>query len=336
MINDEKKLIEKLERLKLIEPDLAYLGSFKKILENRMILDQRFKPVWIFKLARMGMGFSLAVFLIASFGFGVVKATETIPAGTFLYPIKLVGERLQLSFQPINNQNSLDLRLKFASNRIKEVSFLESSGDANQGKIKDVLAGYNNQILEIQTETLRLSQQADESSLQKLLTLEKQIQDISLTLADLKQKSLNPEIYLEAEESSTFVEDFLSRRIFSFEIELKTFLDDKFVWQRLENEYLRIDLRKRTMFEDVKTILATALGTTAFDSENSRLFLKNELSGPLAKTYQTWIELDDQMLIWQKNFKELAQENDLQKVFILQEQLSDFESRLAEIEVLLK
>src|SRR3990170_2550367 len=240
MTDKEKQLIDHLRRLKQVQPDFAYLKSFKRVLENRIVLDVKSEPIFFFRAFRLAASFGVFLLAFMGLGFGMVVATQNIPVDTFLYPVKLVGEKIQLGVQSFDAKSRADLKLKFALNRLSELKDLEENNLNDPSKIKALLDGYNQELSGIQNEVLRISVERDGETLGYLLEVESRLENISGELKVLRFDSVVPEVYLDAENFSSFMKELVSRKIFEYETKNRIFADDGQKWQRAMNEFLRL------------------------------------------------------------------------------------------------
>ena len=215
MIDREKQLISGLKQLKQIQPDFAYLKGFRRVLENKMLLDERrSRRVFVFQAFRLAFNFGMAMVVFVGLGYASVMATQNIPAGNILYPAKLLGEKIQLGVQSFDSKTRTDLKFKFAQNRLSEIKSLEESDFNDQKKIKAVLEGYGQEMTSIQKEILNISGEPNLNTLAYLLKVESRLLQISEDLKSIRFDSEKPEEYLGAENTSVFMKELVSRRIF--------------------------------------------------------------------------------------------------------------------------
>ncbi|HCI05486.1 TPA: hypothetical protein DEX28_01950 [Patescibacteria group bacterium] len=336
MTDKEKQLIDHLRRLKQVQPDFAYLKSFKRVLENRIVLDVKSEPIFFFRAFRLAASFGVFLLAFMGLGFGMVVATQNIPVDTFLYPVKLVGEKIQLGVQSFDAKSRADLKLKFALNRLSELKDLEENNLNDPSKIKALLDGYNQELSGIQNEVLRISVERDGETLGYLLEVESRLENISGELKVLRFDSVVPEVYLDAENFSSFMKELVSRKIFEYETKNRIFADDGQKWQRAMNEFLRLRSRGQMLAFSLNSSLSDGLKTTALELTESGEPLVTPQPENTSLTLDNLRSLNQELDSWQVSFNALSESGSDEDLLKLFDSLSEFEARLAEAETLLK
>lgn len=123
-----------------VTPDASFKRRTRSRLMQRMAADQVMAPpTWQQRLRRFWAGISLkqmqplaaalVVILVITLGAGAVSAAaKNAEPGSALYPIKRLGEHLQLLAHP----DDLDLQVQLAQHRLDEASSLIKKGKTEQ------------------------------------------------------------------------------------------------------------------------------------------------------------------------------------------------------------
>lgn len=187
----EKELIKKLQALQQTEVDLAFLEKFRGELAQKVLLEEKTVQKSI-RLKTIILNFSKAfsvLLVFTLFGFGIVKASQNALPNNLLYPVKLATEKIQLDSQK-DEATRLNLRVKFAQNRIKEVKILETQEIDNLEYIKDAVLKYQNEINNIQEELNKIvSKNKDEGTLESLIVLENELNNSLKEIDNLTSSS---------------------------------------------------------------------------------------------------------------------------------------------------
>lgn len=246
MKDSEKQLILKLKQLKNIQPDSVYLGGFKRVLETKMALASR-PRFFAVRAMRFSLSFATALLGFVSLGYLSVLATQNIPVDNVLYPVRLMGEKLQLGVQGLNQGVKTDLMLKFAENRLAEIKILEEKDYSDSQRLRQFLNDYNLEIAKIQTEILSVFVKPSKETLSYLLEVELRLVQITEDLDVIRFDADDPAAYLTVENMLVFTRDLVSRKIFEYELQLSSFAGDVDSWNRAMREYLRLKERSASL-----------------------------------------------------------------------------------------
>ena len=337
MIDREKQLIFRLKQLKQVQPDSAYLAGFKRVLENKMLLDGRsLRPAFVFQMFRLVLNFGMSLIVFIGLGYASVMATQNIPAGNILYPAKLLGEKIQLGVQSFDSKTRTDLKLKFAQNRLSEIKSLEENDFSDQWKINSVLDGYSQEMASIQKEILNISSEPNHNTLAYLLKIESRLSQISEDLKSIRFDSEKPEEYLGAENTSVFMKELVSRKIFEYENKNQVFAEDNQKWQRAMNEFLKLRSRGEMMTFSLNIVLSDRLQTTALDVSGSGEPQITPTPETMERAVSDLKDISRGLTAWENAFNRVRQSGSEEELLVLGNRIVELEIRLAEIETLMR
>ena len=336
-MNDEKQLIFRLRQLKQIQPDSVYLAGFKRVLENKMFLDgRRSRHIFVFQAFRLAFNLGMTLIVFAGLGYASVMATQNIPAGNILYPAKLFGEKIQLGVQSFDSKIRTDLKFKFVQNRLSEVKFLEESDFNDQEKIKSILQGYGQEMASIQQEILGISSEPNHNTLAYLLKIESKLLRISEDLKSIRFDSEKPEEYLGAENTSVFMKELVSRKIFEYENKNQVFIEDSQKWERVLSEFLRLRSRGEMMAYSLNIALSDRLQTTALEISESGEPQITPTPETMEKAVSDLKNISQELTTWEDAFERIRQSGSDEDLLGLGNQIVELEVRLAGIETLMR
>lgn len=337
MVDREKQLIFRLKQLKQIQPDFVYLAGFKRVLGNKMLLDERRHPrVFVFQAFRLALNFGMTFIVFVGLGYASVMATQNIPAGNILYPAKLLGEKIQLGVQSFDSKTRTDLKFKFAQNRLSEIKFLEESDFNDQEKINSILEGYGQEMASIQKEIFSISGEPNHNTLTYLLKTESRLSRISEDLKSIRFDSEKPEEYLGAENTSVFMKELVSRKIFEYENKNQVFAEDNQKWQRVLNEFLRLRSRGEMMTYSLNIALSDRLQTTALEISESGAPQITPTPATMEQAVGDLKNISQELTAWENAFERTRQFGSDEELLELGNRIVEFEIRLAEIETLIR
>ncbi len=152
-------VVKKIKSLKRIRPDSSWLLHQKSFLLSEISRDEKKErkpslvlPLFNFnvlKIFKPSFAVALAIIiLITSLAtIGVISAAQNSLSGDFLYPVKTVLERTQLTFTP-SQESKTKLSIKFATQRMDEFTQLIDKPDKKQD-IEKTIKSFTAQIVSI-------------------------------------------------------------------------------------------------------------------------------------------------------------------------------------------
>jgi len=153
-------VVKKIKELKRIHPDSSWLVSQKSFLlsEISRTQNEKRKPSLvghifdfnIFKILRPNFAIALIVIVLISSltTVGVISAAQNSLSGDFLYPVKTVLEKTQLTFSP-TQESKTKLSIKFATQRMDEFTQLINKPEKKKDTEKTVKK-FTTQLVNVQ------------------------------------------------------------------------------------------------------------------------------------------------------------------------------------------
>ncbi len=150
---DEQKIIKYLKSLTHFDPDKSWLRASKEELIDFMKhtsprRNSVFAPFAFLHNMKFAAGALILVLFLGSGAGAAFASQESLPGDT-LFPVKLFTEEVE-KFLARSNETKVELSIKFADRRIKEVIQLtantENQGDENQEEIKNNIERFKLEI----------------------------------------------------------------------------------------------------------------------------------------------------------------------------------------------
>ena len=338
----EKELIKKLQTLQQTGVDSDFLENFRKQLSQRVLLEEkatqksiRFRSI----ILNFSKAFSvLAIFVL--FGFGIVKASQNALPNNFLYPVKLATEKIQLDSQK-DDAARLNLRVKFAQNRINEVKVLETQEVDNQEYIKNTVLKYQDEINNIGKELDKIvSKNKDENTLESLIALENELNNSLKEIDNLTSSSSLETVNLlnHAKESASSTLSNVSSNILAYEKSTLKIDSDPLAPNRIKEAYrvnqekfneLDKKLEEKISLNRKQQLSEIQYQTTTLAPEKIPVDLPTEILDALALKDKIQQELEN--LKSSFNFVNPDYGSQLEKLQNIENYLNDLESKISEI-----
>jgi hypothetical protein len=338
----EKELIKKLQSLQQTEVDLDFIEKFRKELAQKVLLEEKTAQKSIcFRTIILNFSKALSILLVfIIFGFGIVKASQSALPNNLLYPVKLATEKIQLDSQK-DETAKLNLRVKFAQNRINEVKILESQEVDNLEHIKNTILKYQDEINNIERELDNLvAKNKDENTLESLIVLENELNNSLKEIENLTSSSSLETINLlnYAKESASSTLSNVSTNILEYEKLTLKVNNDPLADMRIKEAYganqKKFDELNRVLEEKISLNKKQQLSkiqyqTTTLAPEKIPVDLPKEILDAIALKDKTQKELEN--LKSSFNFVKPNYSLQLESLRNIENSLKELESKISEI-----